>query len=62
MKSVPPICRTLSIEWAADGVRVNSVSPGVVYSKTAAANYSDDIFSEVAQVWKRELHHRPIIK
>ena len=38
------------MEWAADGVRVNSVSPGVVYSNTAAANYSEDIFAEVGQV------------
>jgi len=36
--------RSLAIEWASDGVRVNSVAPGVVISPTAKANYDIDVF------------------
>ena len=32
------------MEWAEDGVRVNSVAPGLVVSPTARANYSTDVF------------------
>ena len=35
--------RSLAIEWASDGVRVNSVAPGVIISPTAKANYSIDL-------------------
>lgn len=34
------------MEWAADGVRVNSVAPGVIYSPSAANNYNIDVFRE----------------
>lgn len=33
--------KTLAVEWADKGVRVNSVAPGVIFSQTAAANYDD---------------------
>ena len=32
--------KSLSVEWASAGVRVNSVAPGVIFSPTAEANYS----------------------
>ena len=35
------LTKTLAIEWAADGVRINAVAPGVIYSTTAAANYNN---------------------
>jgi NAD(P)-dependent dehydrogenase (short-subunit alcohol dehydrogenase family) len=38
------LVRTLSVEWAANGVRVNSVAPGVIYSLTAEASYGFNIF------------------
>ena len=34
----------MAIEFAESGVRVNCVAPGVVYSKTARANYPVDVF------------------
>ena len=37
------LSRSLSVEWASSGVRVNSVSPGVVFSTTAMANYEFDV-------------------
>ncbi|XP_006818808.1 peroxisomal trans-2-enoyl-CoA reductase-like isoform X2 [Saccoglossus kowalevskii] len=38
--------KTLALEWAHEGIRINCVAPGTVYSETAAANYGgSDIFS-----------------
>ena len=39
---VENLTRSLAVEWASDGVRVNSVAPGVIYSPTASANYATD--------------------
>ena len=41
---VENLSMSLTMEWAADGVRVNNVAPGTVYSPTAAANYPFDVF------------------
>ena len=38
------LSRSLSVEWASHGVRVNCVSPGVVTSPTARDNYQWDVF------------------
>ena len=36
------LTKSLAIEWAQDGIRVNAVAPGSsIYSPTAAANYGD---------------------
>ncbi|KAM6178356.1 peroxisomal trans-2-enoyl-CoA reductase [Rhynchocyon petersi] len=35
------LTKTLSLEWASSGVRLNCVAPGIIYSKTAFANYRD---------------------
>ncbi|KAJ8307023.1 hypothetical protein KUTeg_015107, partial [Tegillarca granosa] len=44
---VDNITKSLSIEWAQDGVRINSVAP----VETAAANYSDpEIFNRILPV------------
>lgn len=45
------LTRSLSVEWAASGVRVNAVMPGVIYSETAAKNYQPthgDILASLA--------------
>ncbi|XP_007420219.2 peroxisomal trans-2-enoyl-CoA reductase [Python bivittatus] len=39
--AVDNLTKTLAIEWACSGVRINSVAPGVIFSETAAANYKD---------------------
>lgn len=39
--AVANLTKSLAIEWAPFGVRVNAIAPGVVYSSTAAANYKD---------------------
>ncbi len=39
------ILRSLSIEWASNGVRVNAVAPGIIFSQTAKDNYAVDVFS-----------------
>ena len=38
---VENLTRSLAIEWAHYGIRINAVTPGVIYSDTAAANYKD---------------------
>ncbi|XP_002736108.1 peroxisomal trans-2-enoyl-CoA reductase-like [Saccoglossus kowalevskii] len=41
------LSKTLALEWAKDGIRVNNVAPGTMYSDTAAANYGEfNIFAE----------------
>jgi len=37
--------KSLAVEWAEHGVRVNNIAPGVVYSKSAEDNYEIDVFS-----------------
>ena len=41
--------RTLAQEWASDGVRINSVAPGSIFSQTAADNYGIDVFDLVRE-------------
>ena len=48
--AVDNLTKTLAIEWIDKGVRINCVAPGTVYSPTAAANYSMDVFSEGLKV------------
>ncbi|KAI6654737.1 Peroxisomal trans-2-enoyl-CoA reductase [Oopsacas minuta] len=36
---VENLCKTLAVEWAKNGVRINCVAPGIIYSETAEANY-----------------------
>ncbi|XP_072296457.1 peroxisomal trans-2-enoyl-CoA reductase [Eucyclogobius newberryi] len=38
---VDNLTKSLSIEWASSGVRVNAVAPGTIFSKTAMENYKD---------------------
>ena len=40
---VENLSRSLSVEWASQGVRINCVSPGVVFSPTARDNYQFDV-------------------
>ncbi|XP_069472901.1 peroxisomal trans-2-enoyl-CoA reductase-like isoform X1 [Ambystoma mexicanum] len=41
--AVDNLTKSLAIEWAHNGVRINSVAPGTIFSETAAANYTDGI-------------------
>ncbi|XP_023240554.1 peroxisomal trans-2-enoyl-CoA reductase-like [Centruroides sculpturatus] len=41
---VQNLTKSLSIEWAEHGVRVNAVAPGTIYSETAAKNYPVNVF------------------
>lgn len=43
--AVDNLTKSLSVEWADCGVRVNAVAPGIIYSDTAASNYSVDVFA-----------------
>uniref|UniRef100_A0A674HW33 Peroxisomal trans-2-enoyl-CoA reductase n=2 Tax=Terrapene triunguis TaxID=2587831 RepID=A0A674HW33_9SAUR len=39
--AVDNLTKSLAIEWAHSGVRINSVAPGVIFSETAVANYNE---------------------
>ncbi|XP_042337167.1 peroxisomal trans-2-enoyl-CoA reductase-like, partial [Plectropomus leopardus] len=39
--AVDNLTKSLAIEWAASGVRVNAVAPGTIFSKTAMENYKE---------------------
>uniref|UniRef100_A0A8B9R6Z6 Peroxisomal trans-2-enoyl-CoA reductase n=1 Tax=Astyanax mexicanus TaxID=7994 RepID=A0A8B9R6Z6_ASTMX len=39
--AVDNLTKSLAIEWADSGVRINSVAPGTIFSKTAMENYKE---------------------
>ncbi|KPP68873.1 peroxisomal trans-2-enoyl-CoA reductase-like [Scleropages formosus] len=39
--AVDNLTKSLAIEWASSGVRINSIAPGTIVSKTAVANYKE---------------------
>ncbi|XP_076872072.1 peroxisomal trans-2-enoyl-CoA reductase isoform X2 [Brachyhypopomus gauderio] len=39
--AVDNLTKSLAIEWANSGVRINSVAPGTIFSKTAMQNYKE---------------------
>ncbi|XP_064642334.1 peroxisomal trans-2-enoyl-CoA reductase-like [Lineus longissimus] len=42
------LTKSLAMEWAPSGVRINSLAPGTIYSETAAANYPDpNMFNDI---------------
>ncbi|XP_006906806.1 peroxisomal trans-2-enoyl-CoA reductase [Pteropus alecto] len=46
------LTKTLALEWASNGVRINSIAPGVIYSQTAFDNYgylAEDLFRKHLQ-------------
>lgn len=53
---VENLTKSLAMEWASDGLRVNAVAPGVIWSESAAANYpSADFLTRLRDriPWKR---------
>ncbi|XP_011356944.1 peroxisomal trans-2-enoyl-CoA reductase [Pteropus medius] len=54
-EGVNNLTKTLALEWASDGVRINSVAPGIIYSQTAFDNYS--YLAE--DFWRKQLQRIP---
>ena len=40
-KNLNYLVRSLAVEWASEGVRVNALCPGMIYSKSASDNYGE---------------------
>lgn len=45
--AVDNLTKTMSVEWAQYGVRVNAVAPGIIFSPTARDNYQYDVFDMI---------------
>lgn len=46
------LTKTLALEWASSGIRINCVAPGVIYSQTALENYGhlgEELFAKSCQ-------------
>uniref|UniRef100_F7AJB2 Peroxisomal trans-2-enoyl-CoA reductase n=1 Tax=Monodelphis domestica TaxID=13616 RepID=F7AJB2_MONDO len=43
---VENMSKTLALEWASNGIRINCVAPGIIYSPTAFKNYEGTIVIE----------------
>ncbi|XP_048342263.1 peroxisomal trans-2-enoyl-CoA reductase [Sphaerodactylus townsendi] len=39
--AVDNLTKSFAVEWAQSGVRINSIAPGVIFSETAAAHYTN---------------------
>uniref|UniRef100_A0A1A8QHT9 Peroxisomal trans-2-enoyl-CoA reductase n=2 Tax=Nothobranchius rachovii TaxID=451742 RepID=A0A1A8QHT9_9TELE len=39
--AVDNLTKSLAVEWASSGVRINAVAPGTIFSKTAMENYKE---------------------
>ncbi|KAI5089010.1 peroxisomal trans-2-enoyl-CoA reductase, partial [Silurus meridionalis] len=39
--AVENLTKSLAIEWASSGIRINSIAPGTIFSKTAMENYKE---------------------
>ncbi|MGH0117538.1 UNVERIFIED_CONTAM: hypothetical protein FKN15_038058 [Acipenser sinensis] len=53
--AVDNLTKSLAIEWAASGVRVNAVAPGTIVSKTAVDNYKE----VGTELFKKAIPHIP---
>ncbi|XP_074154844.1 peroxisomal trans-2-enoyl-CoA reductase isoform X1 [Sminthopsis crassicaudata] len=55
---VENLTKSLAVEWASHGVRINSISPGVIYSPTAFKNYENTTETNIEQYYQYSLAKR----
>ncbi|XP_066300557.1 peroxisomal trans-2-enoyl-CoA reductase-like isoform X2 [Branchiostoma lanceolatum] len=52
--AVDNLTKSLALEWAANGIRINSVAPGTIFSASAARNYDASL-----QIFQSQIPHIP---
>ena len=52
------LCKQMALEWGEHGIRVNSVSPGMIMTPMTQAIYRDETVARAARSYRAAATHR----